>query len=73
MRNPPRFQDVEPARLSLPELISLHEALGTWIEDALAACAGEAPDDNLYDAVYDALARLSQERVLRQQGENRGR
>ncbi|MBI4306088.1 MAG: hypothetical protein HY678_07185 [Chloroflexi bacterium] len=73
MRRPPRFRDVDPAGLSLPELISLHEELGAWIEEALAARAGDAaPDDDLYDAVYGALARLSRERVLRQQGEIRG-
>lgn len=72
MHKPSRFQDIDPARLSLPELIDLHEELGTWIEHALAASAEDAPDDALYAEVYDALTRLSQERVLRQQGELRG-
>lgn len=73
MREPPRLPTADPRQLSLHELIALHEELGSWIEDALAAGGGDAPSDDVYDAVYDALTRLSQERVLRQQGELRGR
>jgi hypothetical protein len=73
MREPPPFQHVDPARLSLPELIGLHEALGRWLEDALNASAADAPDDDLYARVYRVTAELSTERVLRQQGELRGR
>ena len=73
MRDPPPFMDVDPSQLSLPELISLHEDLGHWLEDALGALPEDAPDDDLYGQVYDALTTLSRERVLRQQGELRGR
>lgn len=73
MREPPRSLDVDPAGLSLPELISLHEELGRWLEDALAAPPETAPDDDLYGRVHEAIAVLSRERVLRQQGELRGR
>jgi hypothetical protein len=73
MRDPPPFLDVDPAQLSLTELISLHEDLGYWLEEALSALPGDAPDDELYGQVYDALTTLSRERVLRQQGELRGR
>lgn len=72
MREPPEFRDLEPAGLSLPELIALHEALGKWIEEALAAAWDDAPDDDLYQDVYLAVLQLTQERVLRQQGELRG-
>jgi hypothetical protein len=73
MREPPPFGNVDPARLSLPELTALHEALGRWLEDALSAPSADAPDDDLYARVYEAAAKLSKERVLRQQGELRGR
>lgn len=73
MREPPPFRSVDPSQLSLAELIMLHEELGRWLEDALAAAADDAPSDDLYSRVYAATARLSAERVLRQQGEMRGR
>jgi hypothetical protein len=73
MREPPTFEDVDPARLSLSELTALHEALGRWLEEALGAPPADAPGDDLYARVYVAAAELSKERVLRQQGELRGR
>ena len=73
MREPPPFRDLDPARLSLPQLTELHEALGRWLEDALGTPSADAPDDDLYARVYEATAALSRERVLRQQGEMRGR
>lgn len=72
MREPPATWGADPSRLSLPELTALHEELGRWLEDALAAAADDAPSDDLYSRVYEATARLSAERVLRQQGEVRG-
>ena len=72
MREPPATWGADPSRLSLPELTALHEELGRWLEDALAATHEEAPGDELFSRVYAATARLSAERVLRQQGEVRG-
>lgn len=72
MREPPATWGADPSRFSLPELTALHEELGRWLEDALAAAPDDAPSDDLYNSVYAATARLSVERVLRQQGEVRG-
>jgi hypothetical protein len=73
MREPPPAWGIDPSQLSLAELIALHEELGRWLEDALSALPEEAPDDELYGQVYAVLTTLSRERVLRQQGELRGR
>lgn len=73
MREPPPAWGIDPSQLSLTELTALHEELGRWLEDALAATHEEAPGDDLFGRVYAATARLSAERVLRQQGEQRGR
>ncbi|MBM3958505.1 MAG: hypothetical protein FJ314_01855 [SAR202 cluster bacterium] len=69
MREPPAFRETDPASLSLAQLTDLHEALGRWLEEALAAAWDDAPDDDLYQEVYFTVLRLAQERVLRQQGE----
>jgi hypothetical protein len=73
MRPPPALDNLDPQTMTDGELERAHAALSEWIEEALGASPGEAPDDDAYDTVYASLAGISSERAERQRDDRSGR
>jgi len=73
MREPPTFENLVPAALTGHELTRHHEALASWIDDALAALPCEAPPEDLFDTVHAKLSSVASERAARQREDREGR
>ncbi len=69
----PEVSGLNPAMLSVSELRSLHERLGEWLDAAMAASFGDAPDDEVIKEVRAVLVQVTRERRERQLDERRSR
>ena len=73
MRPPPTHDNLDPQTMTDGELERAHAGLSQWIEEALGASPDDAPEDDVYDAVYATLAEISGERAERQRDDRSGR
>lgn len=73
MREPPPYEDIDPASMTDRELGEKHRMLAVWIEEALSAPLAQFPADDVYDAVYEKLSEISRERAARQLDDRSGR